>query len=79
MSRYLTSHNVCLPGQAPVPATVEFAPASGTILAITPGHRSANAPDGSMIDVGESYVLPGLVECVSVCMNPNVYIYFKRC
>ena len=64
MSRFVTSHNVCLPSQAPAPATVEFSPASGKILAITPGYRSVDAFADNLDDVGEAYVLPGLVECV---------------
>lgn len=67
MSSFLTSHNVCLPGQPPAPATVEFSPATGKIVAITPGHRSVAG--ASYTDVGEAFVLPGLVECVGSCFN----------
>lgn len=64
MSKYLTSQNVCLPGQAPAPATIEYSAESGKILAITPSYQSVPpASQVDLTDVGEAFVLPGLVDC----------------
>jgi allantoinase len=77
-SLVLTSTNVQLPNnEQPVPAIIEVECSSGKILRVTPGKTDGkeyqDLGDVEFWDLGDHFVLPGLVECVSLpqTRNPN--------
>jgi alpha-D-ribose 1-methylphosphonate 5-triphosphate diphosphatase PhnM len=61
-----TGTNVVLPGREnPTPGTIRVDIQSGKIIDVTEGKRtSQDFPDSDFIDVGDKYILPGLVELV---------------
>src|SRR6266446_1953138 len=81
-SRVYTGNNVLLPGsQVPQPATVLVSTKTGKILDVREGRHvradfadmiaSGDSDDGRWIDVGDKYLLPGLVEYVWPLLHPT--------
>ncbi|GJE98342.1 allantoinase [Phanerochaete sordida] len=64
LKRAFVSSNAVLPGQAePQPATVLVDVSTGKIVDILPGRRSQKElPGVELIDVGDRFILPGLVD-----------------
>ena len=62
--RAFTSRNVVLPGQEqPQPATIIVDITTGKITDVLQGTRTqAELPEIELVEVGERYILPGLVE-----------------
>lgn len=60
----ITSTNVFLPSRPAGPATIEYDTETGKITAITERASSTADPQASTLDVGSSYLIPGLVEYV---------------
>ena len=67
---FITSKNVILPGDdRPQPATLVVDSESGTIVAITNAYNVRDSEtfrkfsNEQWIDLGDKFLLPGLVEC----------------
>jgi hypothetical protein len=62
----LTGKNVLLPGNAtPQPATIKIDKRSGKIIDVQVGYKVlGTTPDVKLIDAGDKFILPGLVEWV---------------
>jgi imidazolonepropionase-like amidohydrolase len=81
--RVYTGNNVLLPGsQVPRPATVLVSTKTGKIIDVREGRHvradyadiiaSASDDDDRWTDVGDKYLLPGLVEYVRFSVHPHV-------
>jgi imidazolonepropionase-like amidohydrolase len=76
--RVYTGNNVLLPGsQVPIPATVLVSTKTGKIIDVREGrHVRADyadiiaSDDDRWTDVGDKYLLPGLVEYVTISGTP---------
>jgi hypothetical protein len=68
-----TGTNVVLPGREnPTPGTIRVDVQSGKIIDVTEGKcTSQDFPDSDFIDVGDKYILPGLVELVIFAVHAS--------
>ena len=58
----VTSNNVFLPSRPACQATIEYDSRTGKITSITEGTSSPGSSSNETLDLGSSYIIPGLVE-----------------